>query len=257
MRKKLYLLLTLENGCLIKKDSNIWKIIANLVVFISIQQMNKGNIVSFLNLHRENLVYIWIFLISNVESIDISIYRKRGWKAPFLFILNIDNYQLFKESIWPIKYFILFWTQHYFLLSNSIKLRNHQYLFTIITYHISISNFNNLFEIFNIILAKRFQTTIASKSISRVISSKLELLSSQLAIELIGRRLFTTFYRELRAYVRQKINMYVSPLFFEVITEQLGNLVILLELEHQSRVIDDITCAVYVVLLPLFVFHYF
>jgi hypothetical protein len=65
----------------------------------------------------------------------------------------------------------LFWTQHYFLLSNSIKLRNHQYLLTIITYHISISNFNNLFEIFNIILAKRFQTTIASKSISRVISS--------------------------------------------------------------------------------------
>ena len=40
--------------------------------------MNKGNIVSFLNLHRENLVYIWIFLISNDESINISIYCKGG-----------------------------------------------------------------------------------------------------------------------------------------------------------------------------------
>ena len=52
--------------------------------------MDKGYIVSFLYLHRENFINIWIFLISNDESVDISIYAQWGWEAPFLLILNID-----------------------------------------------------------------------------------------------------------------------------------------------------------------------
>lgn len=51
--------------------------------------------------------------------------------------------------------------------------------------------------------------------------------------------------------------MYVSPLLFEMIAEQLSNLVIFLELEHQTSIIDDIASAVYVVFLPLFILDYF
>lgn len=171
MRKKLYLFLTLKYSCLIKEYSNICKFVVNLIISISIQQMDESYVVSFLYLHWENFVFIWIFLISNDESINISIYTKWRWEAPFLFIFYIDYYQFFKEFVRPIKDSILFWIQYYLLLSNSIKLRYFQYFLTVVTYHISICYFNDLFEIFNIVLAKRLQATIASKGKSRIVSS--------------------------------------------------------------------------------------
>lgn len=217
--------------------------------------MNESKVVRFFKLQRVYPKNFRLFLVADNEGVDTLVDRK--WCAqPPLFLVNWNLDKFFQKLVSPVKHCIFSLLQQDFLFVYRSYLPYRKCFGGVVAYMICISDFNNLFELFDIVLAEGLQSTVAGIWVYAIISCQFERLSCKLSIKL-ARVWFTHFYGKLKSYIWKQIDTYVFTILFESIRVKLFDGILLIEDKGKTSVVDNIADTIDIILLSCFIFYDF